>query len=429
MANYENPSYRFDPPDKDKLEYNFLLMDTNTLVRFVYKRRLGRLLKNPSFTEYYNINNLQIHEDESLSSLLTTIDDLITSNSNAVLMGILDDSEPGIYSQAGQRGKLLQILDKYQGKRIGFFFNLGPLYKSDLDYREAGVFDVLVRGYTQTEEEFIQSIGSLIDHLFRREKFTKKSLEQELHLDVIDDAKTLEDCLKLGKLVYGADNRVDEENDSDIILDPYDLCSIPLGGFVDGRLVAMSRIITKNPIPKYQIMIEYIAKKRNHAYLNEQIKVKNIPPYLPTMMSVTEDDKINKRKGESLENYEKVRDELLELHKRTGMIEQSRLIAHPEFKGYDLGKNMMEYMIAITLLEGFDMSLGLCDPRLTEFYKPFGFNKIPEIGTIFHTGVKFYSDLILADFKKLPEPTYSNVNLFMARMVAMSSNRILVHSY
>ena len=69
----------------------------------------------------------------------------------------------------------------------------------------------------------------------------------------------------------------------------------------------------------------------------------------------------------------------------------------------------MEFGIATSLARGLNRAIGSNDPRLTPMYNKYGYYRNPEIPRFDNKSVAFVSDVVIADFRELPEPTNSNV--------------------
>jgi len=381
----------------EKLKYNILVIDDDPLVLedavLMYKDMIflgdfddilgkgsvGSVSSAKNTKEAERILQVNFEKDRKLVQLLH-----------------VDERMPG------ERGS--EFVDRmrwaYAGKRIGALLVTG--YATDISVinsREKGVYRYLSKPVTPNIVK--PAFEGLVRLILSREKPVKRNLENPFVFRVL---RTKEEIVAAGQLRYSVyDFHVPYKNPQRFEFDEYDKYAIPMGGFSvensgGAKLVSFLRLITRNVDDVYYRYLQDIVKEFQVDVLRDVIKNYTMIPF-PTSKEILEQ-----------RDYPAAAKDLIKkFNASIDTCELSRTISHPDYRGLDLSRKIMEFGIAASLSRDLNRAIGSNDPRLTPMYNKYGYYTNPEIPRIDNKSVAFVSDVVIADFRELPEPTNLNV--------------------
>src|SRR5262245_17220075 len=78
----------------------------------------------------------------------------------------------------------------------------------------------------------------------------------------------------------------------------------------------------------------------------------------------------------------------------------------------------MEFGVALALGRGYFRAIGSNDPRLTPMYNKYGYYTLRRVPISNNKSIECISDVVFADFRHLPEPTFTNVRRIARRLIS-----------
>jgi CheY-like chemotaxis protein len=277
----------------------------------------------------------------------------------------------------------------HAGRRIGALLVTG--YATDvsvINSREKGVYRYLSKPVTA--ELIKPHLDDIIKVIFSKEKPLKKDLVHSFNFRELQKMDDLLDYFRLRYSVFQFMNYLQQKNKQSLDIDKFDPYAIPIGGFIrhdDGTetLVSTIRVVTDSLQEPYHTLIERI-----------------IDEY-PVDIRLT-DTSLNSTKIRTLRDF--VRSERrgafpaaesfhlansVDFYTNNGQTvgEFSRIIDHPDYRGYGLSKiSILAAIAEVRHRGGPQMIYGACVPQHVPMYEKYGWHCIDGIGLTLETKVQ-----------------------------------------
>ncbi len=263
----------------------------------------------------------------------------------------------------------------YAGRRIGSLLVTG--YATDVSVvnsREKGVYRYVSKPVTPALIK--PHLDDLVKVIFSKEKPRKRDITDTFVFKQITDEEQLIQYFQLRYSVFDFMNYLQQKNDQRLDIDKFDPYSIPYGGFVvndDGSetVVATIRTITTELQELYNEMIQEIAGGGENGITVSLVDTRINPNAIGTLK-----DFVFQTKAHDFLVAESFHlDPLLKTYRinKIPYGEYSRIIDHPDYRGFGLSKMAILTAIADSRRRRSPrMIFGACVPQHAEMYGKYG---------------------------------------------------------
>lgn len=278
---------------------------------------------------------------------------------------------------------------KFAGRKIGAL--LVTAYPKDggvIQSRESGVYKFISKPFTSVQ--ILPFIHDLVEVILSREKPSKKQMDRSFVCKKIDRKEEFLHYSRLRYAVFDFMNYLQQHNDQWLDFDKFDPFSIPFGVFeqVDGyeNIQATLRIITPTYQEPYGKMISRLLEEFKPICLEKSI------PSLDYFISL-------ERKGPFLVAESIDLSSIINQLERQGVryAEFSRIIDHPDFRGYGLSRLIIETALTYCILEGIRYIFGGCSVQHLGMYGKYGWKVIPETDLFLEKKVQQVGHVMVMD--------------------------------
>ena len=305
--------------------------------------------------------------------------------------------------EEGGRDFIHRMRWKFAGRRIGALLTGEDWPSADhLNSKRTGIYRYVAK---PLENPLVLSnLEKLFGLIFTLEKPQKKLLNKSFMFSRITEQDDFLDYLRLRYKVFDFMNYLQQKNEEQIDLDKFDPYSIPFGVYLieeeKRNLVGTIRVITTRRQQPYSRMIDEILDwhrtrlmSRRQSDLCKLAGLKMTGPF-PTAESF---DLSGLLKGYDAEG------------KDYG--EFSRVISHPDYRGFGLSQFSLESAIAWARLNQVRIIFGSCATQHVNMYSKYGWKIIPGTCMFFEKKVEQVAYAMVMDLEnEVVEPTRSLVD-------------------
>jgi len=353
---------------------------------------LRELTADPAFRRRYRAAHVEFLSVAHRDQLDATVAAAFSMDPAALVLLVLD---------LGDDPEGIEVLRRqwyaHAGKRLGALVTLPEGGHRLLRARRLLGGVVPLRNAASAAELW-DALRGVVSHLFAREPARRTPLSHEMTLRRLTDYADVLEYLKLRGHVLGREHRLAAENTTGIDLSPHDKCSLMYGAFVGTeageRLVGGIRTITPHLVSEQALLTGRIARESGSRHLLE-IELHR-PTHFPTVESFLADPALAEAEKRVFR----------ERAGRSGTLELSRGVVHPDFKGRQLMRRLVEVAIADSIDRGFRFMTGSCAPVLTPMWEKFGWSVYQDGAErpvlIEQKEVAFVSHVLFCDLQRLP---------------------------
>lgn len=219
---------------------------------------------------------------------------------------------------------------------------------------------------------------------------------------VLASVAELVESYRLRHEVYRALGYLQRAHRSRLEIDAYDRAAIPFGAFdpASGAMVGTLRLLTAEPQPEYERMVDSVLTEARDGELTEQAS-KPRPRPLPGIIS----DEIDRQ----IDAFNTMRFAVHEL---------SRFIVRPGYRGGGISRGLALMGFAQAMRPAPAVIIAGCLPEHNQMYARYGFVKLPHTGLDHFDSVGRIANTIISRTDLLPEPTRSQVDELLGVMAS-----------
>ena len=287
----------------------------------------------------------------------------------------------------------------YAGRRIGALLVTG--YATDvsvINSREKGVYRYVSKPVTPGIIK--PHLDDLVKVIFSKEKPKRREITDTFVFKQITDKEQLRQYFQLRYSVFDFMNYLQQKNERRLDIDKFDPYSIPYGGFVvngdsSETIVATIRTITTEVQEPYNQMIQEISGGRIPISLIDRSINTGVVDSLGSFVEI-------KRRADFLVAEALDIEHVLRNYRKQGARygEYSRIIDHPDYRGYGLSKSAILLAITHSLINGISVIFGQCDLRHEAMYAKYGWRRLPDMDIFLENKVQNITVAMVQDVKK-----------------------------
>jgi len=302
----------------------------------------------------------------------------------------------------------------YAGRRIGALLVTG--YATDVSVvnsREKGVYRYVSKPVTPALIK--PHLDDLVKVIFSKEKPKKREITDTFVFKQITDKEQLLQYFQLRYSVFDFMNYLQQKNERRLDIDKFDPYSIPYGGFVvngDGSetIVATIRTITTELQEPYNRMIQEIAGGGKNGIPVSLVDTKLDRKEVATLTDFVSQERVGEFPVAESFDVESLLRGYRKSNNSYG--EYSRIIDHPDYRGFGLSKIAILTAIADSKRRNCPrMVFGACVPQHAKMYEKYGWRFVDGIDLVLEEKVQQVARAMVSDvFIDVPEEYDSFIN-------------------